>query len=286
MLRAVHDVLSCPTCQAPFLVPDPDALRCRNGHVYDIARQGYVTLTRSRKSQQTVGDSAEMTSARIRFLLTGRFDEIADRVATIALSAPLDDAAGLTVADLGAGPGYYAGRLMRQAAEHDRRVRIVALDNSLYAIRRAAQVHELVGAARADIWADVPIIDGGLDVALIVFAPRNADELQRVVRPGGRLIVVTPLPGHLKGLRSAVPMLSVAEGKAAELQTNLGEAFRLMHAEQLRSGEMVTAAVAEDVILMGPAARHVTTQEVQAILAREAAWPLDIEVTISVFERA
>ena len=78
--------LACPIdggrlgCRAKQLV-------CGNGHVFDIARQGYVNLlpVQHKRSKQP-GDSKEMVSARAQFLSSGRYQPIARKLAAIAFA--------------------------------------------------------------------------------------------------------------------------------------------------------------------------------------------------------
>ena len=51
----------------------------------------------------------------------------------------------------------------------------------------------------ADSWARLPVRDAAVDRVLVVFAPRNGRD-RRVLRPGGRLVVVTPAADHLAEL--------------------------------------------------------------------------------------
>ena len=43
MIDAVLDLLRCPRCAARFEIHGR-TLRCAGGHVFDVARQGYVNL--------------------------------------------------------------------------------------------------------------------------------------------------------------------------------------------------------------------------------------------------
>ena len=54
-----------------------------------------------------------------------------------------------------------------------------------------------------------------------VFAPRNADELARVLRPGGAVVVATPAPDHLQEL-ATLHAISVHRTKAIRLQHLFG----------------------------------------------------------------
>ncbi|MGH3409425.1 MAG: putative RNA methyltransferase, partial [Streptosporangiaceae bacterium] len=74
MLDDVIGWLRCPACGAALAraAGTPGrTLRCRNGHAFDVARQGYVSLLAS--GLTPVGDTAAMVQARIDFLAAGHY---------------------------------------------------------------------------------------------------------------------------------------------------------------------------------------------------------------------
>lgn len=78
-LEPFLDLLRCPVCRAD-LQPDRGALRCRSGHTFNVARQGYVSLVGGKGV--TSGDDAAMARARDRFLATGSYARIRQTVVT------------------------------------------------------------------------------------------------------------------------------------------------------------------------------------------------------------
>ncbi|MGH3251668.1 MAG: putative RNA methyltransferase, partial [Trebonia sp.] len=102
-LEAVAAYLRCPVCADPVRVGD-DQVTCARGHGFNIARQGYVSLTSGRGGPGT-GDSASMVMARDRFLGGGRYRPIAEAVG--ALAARSDRGGAGLVLDLAGGTGYY-----------------------------------------------------------------------------------------------------------------------------------------------------------------------------------
>src|SRR3954454_603419 len=95
MNDAVLAALRCPNCSLP-LTETRRMLRCPRGHSFDIARQGYATLTAGRSPHS--GDSTEMVADRDAFLAAGHYRFIAE-----AVRRPAE---GLIV-DAGTGTGYY-----------------------------------------------------------------------------------------------------------------------------------------------------------------------------------
>src|SRR5215471_18367187 len=90
-LDAVAPFLRCPVCALPVQAGE-DQVRCERGHSFNIARQGYVSLTSGRGGPGT-GDSAAMVMAREEFLGAGHYRPLAGAIAELA--AALDPGPGL-----------------------------------------------------------------------------------------------------------------------------------------------------------------------------------------------
>jgi 23S rRNA (guanine745-N1)-methyltransferase len=233
--------LRCPVC-AGNLVTSGTTLRCEDGHSFDIARQGYVDLSAGPVTHP--GDTAEMVAARERVLAAGHFDFVTDGLA----AATADHTSGLLL-DVGAGSGGYLATLLagRPAAIG------LALDVSKHALRRAARAHPRMGAVRADAWRGLPVADGAASCLLNVFAPRAGREFARVLRPDGRLAVVTPAPDHLRELGLAV---GVDPRKEERLFGTLGPWFVRENDRELRTTLRLSTEDARAVAGMGPGAFH------------------------------
>ena len=247
MLSDVVPYLRCPVCGAG-LASAEHALRCAAGHTFDIARHGYAGLLTGNAHTGTA-DTAAMVAARAEFLGGGHFAPLADLIAERAAERAPDRGC---VLDAGAGTGYHLSAVLDHLPGRPG----VALDLSKHALRRAARAHPRIGAVTWDVWRPFPVRTGSVAVLLDVFAPRNAEEFQRVLGPGGILLVATPAAGHLAELVGPLGLLTVDPRKAERVADTLGGRFheagmwplelslRLSHAE-------VTALVA-----MGPSSRH------------------------------
>jgi len=241
-------LLTCPVCHGPLDAEDR-ALGCAEGHRFLAARQGYFNLLTGRKSPLKE-DTAEMVAARFEVLEAGLYDVLADRLAALAegllgpLPAPM-------ILDGGTGTGYYLRRVLERLPAAFG----IGLDRSRYALRRAAKVPRSVALAW-DLRRPLPVRDAAVDLALDVFAPRNAPELFRVVRPGGRVLVVTPAEGHLHGLEG-LGLLSPHPGKAEAVGTAFTSVgFSARAVEILTEQRELDAALAAAVVAMGPAGHH------------------------------
>jgi 23S rRNA (guanine745-N1)-methyltransferase len=270
--RAVA-LLACPVCAGPLAaVPDGSRLHCPLGHSFDRARQGQVALLPPGRRAAT-GDSAEMVADRAAFLSAGHYAGLTAALAEAAAAG--DDGPPASVLDLGGGTGHHlAGVLDRLPGAVG-----VVLDASRYAARRAARAHPRAMAVVADAWARLPVRDDTVDRVLGVFAPRNGAETARVLRPGGRLVVVTPAPDHLAELVEPLGLLRVDPEKPARLAASLGPhlapAGRTVHRERLLLGHEAVATL----VGMGPHARHLSPA---AVRERVAALPEPVAVTLAV----
>jgi 23S rRNA (guanine745-N1)-methyltransferase len=227
-------------------------LRCPARHTFDIARQGYVHLLagvpRTGTAKAGSADTAAMVADRAAFLAAGHYAPLAEAVTDLV------DSDGLVV-DAGAGTGYYLAAALARTAAFG-----LAMDVSTAALRRVRG--ERVGAVVWDVWRPWPVRDGAVDVVLNVFAPRNGPEFHRVLRPGGRLVVVTPSPEHLAELGSAV--LDVDPRKRERLATTLGERFAQVSSTALRYPMTLRAQDIRLVVGMGPAGHHTREFDVSA----------------------
>ena len=240
MTTVLSHWLRCPVCAAD-LHETGGCLVCPSRHAFDVARQGYVNLTR--RPVPNNADTAPMLDARARFLAAGHYEALADAVA--AAAGPAE-----RIVEVGAGTGYYLAR----ALEANPGARGLATDVSPAAAKRAARAHPRAGSIVADTWAGLPLRDGVADVVLCVFAPRNPAEFERVLSPGGTLVVAVPGADHLAELRERYDLLGVDRDKAEAVAASF-PGWRHRRTEVRAQLELSADEVA-DLIAMGPNAFH------------------------------
>ena len=264
-------LLACPVCgQALTTLPDDAGLCCSSGHAFDRARQGHVTLQPPGR-RPAVGDSAPMVADRAAFLGAGHYDGV-----TTALGdAVVTDGGTRAVLDLGGGTGHHLAAILDRAPQAVG----VALDASPYAARRAARAHPRAMAVVADSWSRFPVRDGVLDRVLVVFAPRNGPEIARVLRPDGRLVVVTPAADHLAELVGPLGLLRVDPRKAERTAATLEPSLRLIASTCHRQTLALGRPAVEVLVGMGPHARHLVRDDLRG---RLDAFPEPVPVTVSV----
>ena len=257
--------LRCPSCGCPLEVA-AEALVCASGHSFDIARQGYVALSRPHV-KRAAGDTPAMVAARSAFLAGGHYAPIERALATAAAHRlDADRQTESSVVDLGAGTGHQ----LTVVLDRCRRAWGIALDASRPALRRAARAHPRMAAVACDTWQELPLVDSSADLVLNSFAPRNGAEIARVLRPLGALIVVRPARAHLHQLSSVLGMLAVDPRKGERLSAQLSNGLSTESAAELQFDMELTRADVEALVMMGPSAHHVVAEELARHLGRLA----------------
>ncbi|MBB5912463.1 23S rRNA (guanine745-N1)-methyltransferase [Nocardia transvalensis] len=267
-LAAVARLLACPECGADLAVSDR-SLSCTRGHAFDLARQGYVSLLTGASTKMS-GDTSDMLDARAAFQRARHFAPIADAVTTALSSA----APPRAILEIGAGTGYYLASALDAAPD----ARGIALDVSKPAARRCARAHPRAAAVVADAWRGLPVRDGALSHVLCVFAPRNADEVARILSPDGAFVVAAPTSAHLSELITPLDMVRVDSAKDDRLADALSGRFERLTRDIVEYPMTLDHADITNVAAMGPSAFHATTDRA----ARIATLPESVEVTASV----
>lgn len=270
-------LLACPHCAADLAL-DGRSLRCSHGHVFDIARQGHVTLL---AGGSPAADTAAMVAARADFLAQGHYQPITDALRLAHTRLPHDG----PIVDLGAGPGHYLAALLTEPATSgdDHQPVGLALDLSKYAARRAAKAHPAITAVVCDAWRGLPVRSGVASRVINVFAPRNPAEIARILRPDGRLLVVTPQPDHLRELVTALRLLTVDTDKARRLDDQLSPVLRHRDTRTLTFELSLRPAQVQAVVAMGPNAWHTDAEDLARAVA-ELPDPLPVTAAVRISE--
>ena len=277
MLSHIIDILADPNDGTALSGADDfSRLVSESGHSFDVAKQGYVTLAAGAGLRHK-GDDMDMVNARETYLAMGHFapfvEAVTGAVQDALDSASLAESTPASLLEVGAGTGYYLAHTLDSIAE----ARGVGLDISPHAAKHLAKCHPRVGAVVADVWERLPLRDESVDAISVVFAPRNPAEFQRVLAPGGQVIVLTPGAGHLDELREPLGILGVEEGKVERMYEQ-AEGFLEQAADPVDISfpiELDKASVAAQVG-MSPSARHISAGE---LAERMAALPPTLTVT-------
>lgn len=177
----------CPVCKAN-LTETEKSFVCPNNHNFDKAKQGYVNLLMSNK-QGNHGDDKLMVKSRQFFLEKDHYAPM-----KIAVNEILGT--GGTVLDAGCGEGYYSSLFAQNNT-------LYGIDISKEALKIAARKAPFAKFAVASIY-ELPFENESFDTCINIFAPDSPTEYLRILKPKGRLIMVTPMENHLMELKSAV----------------------------------------------------------------------------------
>lgn len=277
--------LACPIDGEPLVQRDRQ-LQCGRGHGFDIARQGYVNLlpVQHKRSRQP-GDSKEMVQARSRFLNSGVYRPIATRLAELAgsLCAGVEQPCLL---DAGCGEGYYLGSLRSALAASNACATLtgIGLDISKYAILEAAKrsrdITWVVGTNRQP-----PIAPDSVDLVTCLFGFHSYDGFHRVLRPGGKLVLVEPGPDHLQELRTVIyPDVKKTGSPSSGAVEARG--FQPVDSRPLRFNvAVINKALIGDLLLMTPHFHRASRQGREAALALQSL-ELTVDVVFQVMEKS
>lgn len=202
----MKSLLRCPTCHNELERAQHD-YHCVDGHVFDIARQGYVNLLLSHQMRsKEPGDSLQMVQSRRKFLSSGFYDSVSARLNEIVRLNTPGQRRDVNILDAGCGEGFYTKRLkdslnLRFGAASEQR--FFGIDISKPAIRMATQYDRAITWVVASV-LELPLMTSTLDLALSVFAVPSYQEFSRVLKADGKLVLVTPGPRHLESLRKVI----------------------------------------------------------------------------------
>lgn len=244
--------LACPI-DGKLLEIHEKQLSCESGHAFDIARQGYVNLLPvQHKRSKSPGDSKEMVSARTRFLNSGVYKPVANKLAEIVYTQISGDAETCLL-DAGCGEGYYFNDILDYLKTKDGMgdLSFIGLDISKPAIAEAAkrnkQITWIVGTNRQP-----PVACASVDIIICVFGFQSFEGFSKVLKPGGKLILVEPGPDHLKEMREVI-YTEVKKSDPQDLSGDKATGFTLNDEQQLnfKTGA-IHAELLQDLLLMTP----------------------------------
>ncbi len=276
MRAEVVAALACPHDQRDLMLVE-GGLGCAGGHRFDLARQGYATLTAA--PLRHAGDPAPLLERRARVHAAGLLAAVHEALHAQLVGLSLPDG---HVLDAGAGPGTYLATALDALPDRFG----IAVDVSKAAARRAARAHPRGGAVVADLWEALPVRSGAVALVLDVFAPRAPTEFARVLTSGGVLLVVTPTTRHLAELRGPFGLLEVPEGKAERLAGELGPAFVERGRVTISTSIEVDRPQAADLAGMGPRGHHLDGEALRAMATALApSTTVTVAVTVAHFGR-
>ena len=184
------NMLCCPVCSEPLIVENKRAA-CKNGHCFDVAKEGYLNLLLSNRSGDKIGDDKFSARCRRDFLNKGYYKPLRDYLLEL-----FREKQG-TLLDICCGEGYYGSAL----AELEN-IQVYGFDISKEMVRLAAKRGK--GTFFVANFASIPVRNESFDYAIHLFAPFQEKNFARVLKSGGRLYTVVPGSHHLFGLKQAL----------------------------------------------------------------------------------
>lgn len=265
----------CPLCHAPLKIAAKN-YRCPQGHQFDMAKEGYVNLMPvQHKRSKDPGDSAEMMLARRAFLEAGHYDPLRKAVGESLVTFLPEQAEAIL--DIGCGEGYYTAFFADLVA--GKGACAYGLDVSKTAIRFAAKRYPQAKFCVASSHR-LPFADASLDAVIRIYAPCKAQELARVVKPGGVVITVAPGPRHLVQLKGLI--YENVQLHAPDNETLTG--FHLAQQHALAYPMSLTGAEAAALLQMTPFAWRARAQ-VREQLTRQEAFDCETDFCMRVWVR-
>lgn len=258
----------CPLCHTP-LVQAANSYRCTERHQFDVAKEGYLNLlpVQHKRSKQP-GDNSEMIQARRAFLDAGHYQPLRDAISQVLGARSVE-----TLLDIGCGEGYYTGTFADIARE------TYGLDVAKIAIRYAAKRYRNVRFCVASSQR-LPFADNSMDAIIRIFAPCNATELARVVKPGGVVITATPGPRHLLQFKELIYQQAELHREALEEMSH----FALTETRQPAWMMALTGEQATTLLQMTPFAWR-ARPEVWQQLEQASTFACETDFVVRVWEK-
>jgi len=279
-------VLQCPVCHE-LLLNSAEGYACTHNHTFDAAREGYVNLLLAhKKHSKDPGDSPEMILSRRRFLNLGFYDRVSDGINTAVVDlltrSGQDDS--LAILDAGCGEGFYLERLknaVSRSAVPTRSIDYFGVDISKFAVRQATQRDRAMDWFVASI-ADLPFVASSFTIVLNIFSPVNAAEFSRVLKEHGVLMIVSPGPRHLNGLREIIYPIAREHAQSAMIEQaqkffSLSGESRVTYRIELENRDAI-----RDLLAMTPYFWNIDLQTKSKVDALEKL-ALDVDVEIRAF---
>ncbi|WP_252177053.1 methyltransferase domain-containing protein [Endozoicomonas sp. 4G] len=248
--------LRCPVCHellAQSFHNSGTGLGCIQNHQFDRARQGYFNLLPGHKKRSKhPGDDKAMVQARTRFLNKGYYQPVADSLTDTLQSLEHPSEPNLSILDAGCGEGYYTEKLQQAFPEAS----VAGIDISKPAItaccKRSKAIQWLVASVN-----DIPVKDQELDVIISVFSRCDWSEFTRLLKPEGRVLVLSPGENHLLELRQVI-YETVRPYPVDKLLEQLPASFTLRETKAVQ-GDMLLNSAEDimDLLAMTPHYWHV-----------------------------
>jgi len=254
LLEKIMNLLMCPVCREKLNLVDK-TWQCEHRHSYDIAKQGYVNLhVVQHKHSKTPGDTPESVQARRAFLSAGFYAPLQQAVVEKLRQLRIEN-----LLDIGCGEGYYTDAMQAEVLQ------CVGVDIAKNAVQVAAKLNSevtwVVGTG-----ATLPVLDQSIDLCSSLFSPIPQQEILRVLKDKGYLLVVTPAPEHLFAIREAL-FEEVKPHEPNKFVQQLAQDFELMDSQVVSADLTLPQQQLKNLIAMTPYAYKAKVERRSALEA-------------------
>ena len=265
------NLLMCPVCREKLSLTEK-IWHCVNRHSYDLAKQGYVNLhVVQHKHSKKPGDTPESVQARRAFLSAGHYAPLQQAVVNKIAELRIEN-----LLDIGCGEGYYTNAMQAEVLQ------CVGVDIAKNAVQVAAKLNKditwVVGTG-----ATLPVLDASIDLCTSLFSPIPKQEILRVLKDKGYLMVVTPATEHLYAMREAL-FEEVKEHDSAKFVEQLKDAFELVEDIVIDAPMQLSQTDLKNLIAMTPYAYKAKPERRLALEANES-FDLAAQFQIYLFQK-
>jgi 23S rRNA (guanine745-N1)-methyltransferase len=268
----------CPSCSNVLLLKNK-VWACKNGHSYDVAKEGYVNLLLAQhKNSKQPGDNKQMVNGRRVFLEQGHYQPLADSISKIFKQhlTTLTDQTEVKFFDAGCGEGYYMDQVSQSCNQSDIQIEFSGLDISKFAVQKAAKKYSKNHFAVASTF-QLPLENNSQDAVLQIFAPSSESEIHRVLKSNGIWITVNPAANHLFEFKQAL-YDTPTEHKAGQ---NIPDGFKLV--QQLNVSfviQLTEAQQRESLLMMTPYYWSATAEKKQKLVHDLQQFTTDFDIKV------
>jgi 23S rRNA (guanine745-N1)-methyltransferase len=214
--------------------------RCDKGHSFDLHRTGSLNLLQpqDRRSKHP-GDSREAAAARRRLSASGHGENVYRALLEIIRPGLRG---GVALLDVGCGEGAFLRHLDGVAGLERHGV-----DISAPSVELASKASPLILFVVANADRALPYAERSFDFVTSIDARVNASEFERILKPGGLVIVAVPGADDLIELRERIKGEGVEKPRAARVEEDL-KAFRLRERTAVRETRVFEPAALRDLL--------------------------------------
>lgn len=255
----------CPVCEKEMVVTRTNSLICRDGHNFDLAKQGYINLL---SKQGKSNYDKKLFAARKVISNSGFFDPMREKISELIYEVGSgEDWPTTGLLDAGCGEGSHLAQIMSDLDEKGLPGLLgVGIDLSREGIRLAAKDYQNIIWCVADL-TKLPLQNSQFEAVLNILSPANYGEFKRVLKERGILIKVIPASNYLIELREIL-----YKGTDKELYTNdsviklFAGSFQMISQQQINYKVYLNEENLESLIKMTPLTWNASHQQIEEII--------------------